>query len=260
MSSNGVPRTLKFLRTLNGGMTQEQLAQRLSVSTSLIAKFETARQIPLPDTAEQIDDVFGSGTLVQETAEDARNAVPPDWFQPWPEYEAQAEMLRGYESTYVPGLLQTEAYARAVLAVGMLAPEVAEQRLAHRLARQVTVFDRRTPPVTSFIVDEAALRRGDPVMMKEQLLHLVEMSRRDRVLLHVVPLDAGLYAGQLGNFALATLPDGATVAYAENPVDGRTYEEPAKVGIFVNAWEAIRSVALPRDASRDLIARMAEEL
>jgi len=260
VSSNGVPRTLKFLRTLNGGMTQEQLAQRLSVSTSLIAKFETARQIPLPDTAEQIDDVFGSGTLVQETATDARNAVPPDWFQPWPEYEAQAEMLRAYQATYVPGLLQTEAYARAVLAVGMLAPEVAEQRLAHRLARQVTVFDRRTPPVTSFIVDEAALRRGDPVMMKEQLLHLVDMSRSDRVLLHVVPVDAGLYAGQSGNFILATLPDGATVAYTENPVDGRTYEEPAKVAALVNAWEAIRSVALPQDMSRDLIARMAEEL
>ncbi|WP_326550980.1 helix-turn-helix domain-containing protein [Micromonospora sp. NBC_01813] len=260
MSNNGVPRILKFLRTLNDGMTQEQLAQQLSVSTSLIAKFETARQIPLPDTAEQIDGIFGSGSLVQETADDARKAVPPDWFQPWPEYEAEADMLRWYEPNYVPGLLQTEAYARAVLAVGMLPPDVAEQRLAHRLARQATVFDRKTPPITSFIVDEAALRRGDRVMMKEQLLHLVEMSQRDRVLLHVVPLDAGLYAGQPGNFILATLPTGATVAYTEGQLDGRTYQEPTKIAALVNAWEAIRSVALPQDQSRDLIARMAEEL
>ncbi|MFY1635602.1 helix-turn-helix domain-containing protein [Solwaraspora sp. WMMB335] len=260
MSNNGVPRILKFLRATNGGMTQEQLAQRLNVSTSLVAKFETARQIPMPDTAEQIDAVFSSGTLVKETVADARQAAPPQWFQPWPDYEAEAEMLRGYEPTYVPGLLQTEAYARAVLAAGLLQPDVAEQRLAHRLARQSTVFDRKSPPICSFIVDEAALRRGDPVMMKEQLLHLAEMAQRTRVLLHVVPLSVGLYAGQPGNFVLATLTSGANVAYLEDQVDGHTIQEPAKVAALVSVWEAIRSVALPRDASRDLIARMAEEL
>lgn len=80
--ANGVPRILKFLRA-QAGMTQESLAERLHVSTSLIAKFETARLVPMPDTARQIDGVFSSGDLVQETANEARKSPAEEWFRPW---------------------------------------------------------------------------------------------------------------------------------------------------------------------------------
>lgn len=251
---------MKFLRATNGGLTQERLAERLNVSTSLIAKFETARLVPMPDTARNLDEVFGSGDLIQELAAEARKAGPPEWFRPWPDLEREATSLRSHEPTYVPGLLQTEAYARAVLATSLLTPDEVEAHLAIRLERQAAVFGRDKPPVCTFMIDECALLRGDPAVMKEQLEHLVELSARPRLFVHVVPRSAGFYAGQMGNFVLAALPGGGEVAYLEDPVTGRMVTDPDKVAGFVCTWDAIRSAALPRDMSRDLIRRMASEL
>ncbi|GIG90867.1 helix-turn-helix domain-containing protein [Plantactinospora endophytica] len=260
MSNNGVPQILKFLRTLNGGMTQEQVAARLNVSTSLIAKFETSRLVPMPDTAKQIDELFGSGDLVQSTAAAARKTTPQEWFRQWPDVEREAVAIRWHEANYVPGLLQTEAYARAVLTSGLFDADEVEEQLTLRMERQAAVFGREKPPVGTFVVDELALMRGEPrPMLKEQLAHLVEMSTRQLVFIHVVPRSAGLYAGQMGPLILASLPGGGDVAFLEDQAAGRLLAEPDQVAAMARAWDAIRSVALPRDMSRDLIVRMANE-
>jgi len=259
VSNDGLPLILKFLRG-NQGMTQEQVAERLSVSTSLIAKFETGRLVPMPDTAEQLDGVLGSGSLVRELATKARKGGAPEWFQPWPEIEREAVSLRWHEPNWVPGLLQTEAYARAVLRTGLLNSDVAEEQLALRLERQAAVFGRERPPVCTFTVDELALLRGEPSLMKAQLAQIAEMSTRQLVFVHVVPRSAGLYVGQTGPLVLAALPGGSDVAYLEDQAAGRVLTGPDQVAAMVRAWDAIRSVALPRDMSRDLIARVANEL
>ena len=230
------------------------------MSTSLIAKFETARLIPLDDTAKLLDGLYGSGTLIQENAREARSTAPPDWFQPWPDYEARAVSLRWYEPTFVPGPLQTEQYAREVLAAGLLTPDEAEERLALRLERQAVALGGDRPPIATFIVDEFALMRGEPATLKEQLDHLVELSKQPRVFIHVVPRTAGLYVGQSGNFIVASLPGGVDVAYLEDQLSGKVVTDLDLIAKAVRAWDAIRSVALPRDMSRDLIQRMADEL
>lgn len=241
-------------------MTQEQVAGRLNVSTSLIAKFETGRHVPMPDTAEQLDEVLASGELVQKVAGRARKGGTPDWFQPWPEIEREATSLRGHEPNFVPGLLQTEAYARAVLRAGLLNRDQAEEQLALRLERQAAVFNRDNPPICTFTVDELALMRGPVDLIKEQLEHLVELSTQQLIFVHVIPRSAGLYVGQTGPLVLASLTGGNDVAYLEDQAAGRVITDPDRVAALVRAWDAIRSVALPRDMSRDLITRMANEL
>jgi transcriptional regulator with XRE-family HTH domain len=260
VSNNGVPRILKFLRALHGGMTQEQLAQRLHVSTSLIAKFETARQVPMPDTAEQIDQVFGSGTLVQETADDARKTAPPDWFRPLAEVEKDALTIRQYEPNVIPGLLQTEEYARAILHSGILTPAKADEYLTIRMTRQSDVLRQDDPPVCQFIIDENALRRGDPEVMRRQLEYLVEAGADPRVLIQVTPASAGWHPGQNGPLTLATLRDGSTVGFVDDQVAGRLVTDPRLVADLERAWQAICGVALPRDQSRELIMKLVKEL
>ncbi|MFY1673441.1 helix-turn-helix domain-containing protein [Plantactinospora sp. WMMB334] len=259
MNNSDLPLILKFFRG-SRGMTQEQLAGRLSVSTSLIAKFETGRLVPMPDTAPRLDEALESGDLIQKLSARARKEGAPDWFQQWPEIEREAASLRGHESNFVPGLLQTEAYARAVLRAGLLSDDEAEKQLALRLERAAAVFRRERPPVCTFTVDELALTRGPADLMKDQLEHLADLSTQQLIFVHVVPRSAGLYVGQTGPLVLASLPGGGDVAFLEDQAEGRVITDPDRVAALVRAWDAIRSVALPRDMSRDLITRMANEL
>ncbi|MDG4765722.1 helix-turn-helix transcriptional regulator [Solwaraspora sp. WMMD406] len=260
MSNNGVPRTLRYLRAANGGLTQEQLAQRLHVSTSLIAKFETGRQIPRPDTAKKIDDLFGSAPLIDETAAEARRTAAPDWFRPLAEVEKEALTLRQFEPNVIPGLLQTEEYARAILRSGTLTPAKADEYLAVRMARQSDVFGQDDPPVCQFIIDENGLRRGDPMILRPQLEHLAEVGTDPRVLIQVAPASAGWHPGQNGQLTLASLRDGSSVGFVDDQLAGRLVTDPELVADLEHAWQAISGVALPCDQSRDLIMKLVKEL
>ncbi|MGI5212201.1 helix-turn-helix domain-containing protein [Plantactinospora sp. CA-290183] len=255
--SSSLAMALRHLRSAKG-LTQEQAAEAIRVSASLIAAFETDRRIPLPDTAQRLDQLFGSGNLVATMAAEARRGAAPEWFRPFGDYEREAVALRTFEPLYVPGLLQTEAYARAVLAGGLLDAEQAEARLAIRLDRQATILDGPRPPLATFVVDEAALLRGDPEIMREQVAHLIELSHRPRVFLHLVPFSAGVYVGQSGAFALVTLEDGADVAFMEDQLTGRLIPEPEPLAILVRAWDGVRSVALPRDLTRAALSKMVD--
>lgn len=112
----------------------------------------------------------------------------------------------------------------------------------------------------TFILDELALLRGDPAVMKEQLAHLAAMAERPRVFVHVVPRSAGIYAGLMGNFILASLSGAGMVGFIEDQVAGKLITDPERLTTLNQTWDAVRSVALPRDMSWDLIRRMASEL
>lgn len=243
----------------NRGLTQEQTAEAVHVSGSLIAMFETGRRIPQPDTAERLDELLATGDLIGKMAAEARRDVQPRWFRPWAEVEREAGSLRCFEPVIVPGLLQTEGYARAVLGSGLHVPEKVEEHVTFRLERQA-LLHRADPPLTVFVVDEAALRRGDPTVRKEQLLHLAEIGLRPRVLIHVVPFEAGPYVGQSGPFTIAATGGGEHLAFLEDQVEGRVVTDPKQVSTLEQAWDAVRAVALPRDQSRELILKQVNEL
>jgi len=253
VSNNGIPRILKHLRA-KSGMTQEGLAGRLNVSTSLIAKFETGRLIPMLDTARQVDEVFDSGKLVQETALDARRSTPTEeWFRPWIDREEQATMLRWWELTLVPGLLQTEEYACTILTdVGSV--KDIETALAGRLARQQILYRDADPTRLVAVLDESVLRReiGGPEVMHGQLLALLRACERPNILVQVLPTGR-THPGLNGSFVLASV-DGRTVGF----IDGNVVESLAGTTRLDEVWERVRGYALPVDQSHEMITKEAE--
>lgn len=258
MSHNALPRILKFLRASNS-LTQERLAEQLNVSTSLIAKFETARLIPMPDTAKAMDDLFGTGELIQETAAEVRKTTPPEWFRPWPDIEAEAESLRWFEPLLIPGLLQTEAYTRAVLVGGKLTEEETTETIAIRAVRQSATLDRVSPPMFTAIICEASLRRGAPDIAKGQLEHLLDVGHRTRVQILVIPETDELHAGLSGSLVIAGMPNGERIGYVDDQLRGRVTTDAAELTALERTWDALSGLALPLAQSRDLIMKVLDE-
>ncbi|MEQ4305212.1 helix-turn-helix transcriptional regulator [Plantactinospora sp. B6F1] len=258
---SNLPARLKGLRA-ERGVTQDQVAESVQVSKSLIAAFETSRLAPQQDTAATLDAFFETGDEIQKLSTEARkNRKPgPSWFRPWRNVEETAVILRYFQATLIPGLLQTEAYARAVFAsTGLHSDDEVANRVAQRMERQAAILDREDRPAFVFIIDAAALRCGPPEISKDQLLHLADTGARSNIFIHVVPDSAGLHAGRSGSFTLAILEDGGTVGLLDDFYEDRVIAEPTRVTDLERTWHAIAAVALPCDQSRDLILRLVND-
>lgn len=256
---NNLPALLKKLRA-EQGLTQDQVGEAVRISGSSIAAFETGRQIPQPDTSVRLDEVLNSGDQVQRASVDAREAARPGWFRAWAGAEERAATLRYHETSLVPGLLQTEEYARSVLDNGLRGLGEVEEKLAVRMERQAAILDRENPPTCAFTMDAAALRCGPPDVAKQQLEHLVDIGKRSNIFIHVIPESAGVHPGRSGSFALAMLDNGAVAGCLEDLLEGRTVTDAQTLIELDRLWHAISAVALPCDQSRDLILKMVNEL
>lgn len=244
------------LAMIQAGETRESLAEKVGVDPKSVVRWVSARHIPHPRTRVKVAAVLGK---------DAEALFPPErpdapWFRSWLDAERDAIALRSYQPLLVPGLLQTEAYARAVLTdAGLIAPEAVEPLVRSRLERQ-DILDRTPPPTLTAIVDECALRRalGGPDIMRGQLQHLITMvTERPRVRVLVVPATAGGYAGLNGPFVLATLKH-RTLAYLDTQLAGETVDDPTKVSALLSSWESCSREALPHRQSVQLIKEIAE--
>jgi len=208
---------LKVARS-RAGLSQEQLGDKIGYSASLVAKIETCRGAPTLDFAQRGDDALETGGTLARMHKFVGKAPFPSWFRPFVDYEAGATSLRLFEHVLVPGLLQTEDYARAVLATRPNTTEEEIDRLVSaRLARQ-EILARDDPPLLWVVLDEGVLHRevGDnSEVMRGQLLHLAQMSRRPNVTVEVVPYSAGAHSGLLGAFAVAEFEDAPAIAYLE---------------------------------------------
>jgi transcriptional regulator with XRE-family HTH domain len=243
------------------GMSRDELAAKTSYSPSLIAMIETGRRSPSRKLAELLDVVFSlPGTFAR--AEKRLRDVPfPASFRPFVPHEAEATTLRWYEHSLVPGLLQTEDYARAVLSTRPNTTEdEIEELLAARMRRQ-EVLSRDDPPLLYILLDEGVLYRevGTAQVMFAQLVHLAYMSRHPNITIQVVPYSAGAHSGLLGSFVMAELDDLPAIAYLETAAEGETAEDPSVVARIALTFDNLRSKALPDVASRDMIMKVAEE-
>ncbi|MDG4828355.1 helix-turn-helix transcriptional regulator [Solwaraspora sp. WMMD1047] len=261
MSSHvgGLGRILKFARA-KSGLTQDQLAERMHVSTSLIAKFETNRLLPQPDTARRLDAVLEAGTLFQELTAEGRAFVGhPLWIRPWLELESNATMVRSFEPLIVPGLLQTPEYARAILTDGNTRLRNIDDAVAERLGRADILHRPEDECRLAAIVDEAVLRRpvGGPKVMADQLHAIARACALPNVGVAVVPSSVGAYPGVNGPLAIATV-GGRNVAFMDGPLGGEVTEDPERVAALEEVWELIREYALPRTQSLELVMEVAE--
>jgi len=179
-------------------------------------------------------------------------ATPP-WFRSWVQHEQRAATLRMWQPSILSGLLQTEDYARAILATEPgVADEDVTARLTARLARQA-ILTRDDPPAAWFLVDEAALRRrvGSPEIMAVQMAHLAGVARLPNVTIQVVP-DIE-HAGLLGGFAIAE-----HAAYVETAVAGQVFEDAEIIAGLLTRFDTLRNEALRGSESLALIERMCE--
>ncbi|WFE29469.1 helix-turn-helix transcriptional regulator [Solwaraspora sp. WMMD791] len=163
-------------------VSQDQLAPKINYSASTIAAVETGRRRPTMTLAVGADEALDTGGLLAEMLDLINKKQSPSWFASWRTVEDRAVKLRTYEPLLVPGLLQTEEYARAVFTgTGLYTPDGVEEQVSMRLDRQ-RLLTREKPPVFVAVVDEGALRRivGDTVVQLEQLNYLLKLINERR--------------------------------------------------------------------------------
>ncbi|MGV9215167.1 helix-turn-helix domain-containing protein [Micromonospora sp. RB23] len=243
------------------GLSQAALAEALSYSGALVAKVETSERRPSLDFARRCDVVLAAdGRFERIQRRISRETVVP-WFRDWAGIEQETTALRWFEPLCVPGLLQTEGYARALLTGGgLFAPDEIEQHVSARLDRQ-GLLTRDRPPLITALIDEHVLRRdvGGSGVMREQIQHLVKLgSAFPRVRIQVVPDLAGAYAGLGGPFVIATAPQGEDLVYLAGQRHGQVIDRSDYVRQMVEVWESIRGEALSHGQSLDLMAEVAE--
>ncbi|GAB2813786.1 helix-turn-helix transcriptional regulator [Actinoallomurus bryophytorum] len=239
-------RELKHYRQA-AGLTQAELAQRINYSTSLISQIETGQVPATVEFAESCDKQLTTGGTLTRTLDYRKGSAFPTWFGKWLPYEQGADVLRTFQPNVIYGLLQTEAYARALL----------DGDVTARMERQL-ILDQAEPPTLHVVLDETVLWRnvGGAEVMYEQLMHLVESSSRS-IKIQVLPSDVNL--GTQGPFVLATLENGSTAAYLETAVRGLVTVAPDDIARAEALWESIKAEALPLGMSKELIKRTAEE-
>lgn len=236
------------------GWSREQLAAEMNFSASLIDKIERDQRPPTKPFAESADAALKLDGLLERIRRDSlRQHAVPDWLRPWDDILHQATTLRVFNPLVVPGLLQTERYARAQLRSGD--PEQTDDRVVARMERQRELFTREKPPTVAVLLDETVLRRqlGDPATMREQLIHLTECPAG----VQVVPTGAETCLGLDGAFEYAAL-DGHGYVYVETPARGFLLDDREVVSQVAERWGTLVAEALPLRQSRDLIMGAAE--
>ncbi|MDH2426595.1 helix-turn-helix transcriptional regulator [Sphaerisporangium sp. TRM90804] len=241
------------------GLSQAQLATAVvGYSPSFVAMVETGRRFPKPDFAERCDRTLNTGGILARLTEDlVCRAMPPEWLGKWLQIESTATALLSYQPLLVPGLLQTESYAREVIGTSGRPFDVDDQVTA-RLARQ-SILDGDRRPMLVVVLDECVLRRpvGGAQVMHDQILHLLDTVRRPEVVIQIVPLEAGAYSGLAGPFVVADMA-GREVVYVDNALSGDVIEHAPDVATLKRLWESLRAEALPMKQSIELMAKVAE--
>lgn len=244
------------------GLTQAKLGELIVMSPQMIAHFEAARRKPRLDDAKRLDQALCSDGFffrMRRTLEDARFA---HHFSTVKDLEGLATMIQCYGSALIPGLLQTEAYAVAVLRAGLQNPAAGnvEQRVAGRLER-AHILEDPSKPVMCVLLDEHALRRpvGGHMSMARQLRHVASLVRRGRLRFHVLPFSVGAHALLESMVTLMWFADAPPLAYVEGLNTGRLLDDPAVVEACKASFDLALGDALSAAQSLALIEEVAEE-
>ncbi|MGW2037235.1 helix-turn-helix domain-containing protein [Streptomyces virginiae] len=251
-------RQLKRFR-VRAGLERTEFGERLGYSVSTIAAYEQGRRVPPPEVIDQADELLDAGGVLKEMKEEVERAQFPAFFRDAARLETQAVELHVYATKAVPGLLQTEEYARAVFTMSrpLLPDETVEQRVAARLARQ-EIFVHVPLPTISFIVEESVLRRplGGRGVMRGQLEQIMLLGQRRNVEIQVMPTDVEEHAGLEGPFTLIETRDGRRIAYVEGYKDSRLHTDRKPVRELEEQYGILRAQALTPRASLIFVEKL----
>jgi transcriptional regulator with XRE-family HTH domain len=256
------------------GLTIERVAKRLECSDSKISRIEKGQVSVVPRDVQDLLDLYQVDNWKrEELLQLARQARRRPWWEvefhdlplAYASYFAAAAAIRTYQVLLVPGLLQTEDYARAVLRAlraGLEPPDV-EGRVEFRI-RQQAILGRPEPPHLHAVLDETVLRRpvGSASVMREQLKRLVELAEYPNVTLQILPFAAGEHAGMDGPFTILEFDQAGEldVVYVENTTNDVLLEETDAVARYRVLFAHLCEQALDPDESRSFISKASEGL
>lgn len=261
------------------GLSFEQAGQALDVTHATIRRMEKAEVgLKIPYVEKLLitygittpEEIGGFLALAREANRPGWwhnfRDVLPDWFSAFVSLEGEASVIRAYEPHYVPGLLQTPAYARAVLRAGQphTASEEIERLVALRVERQSLVRRADKPPLLWVVMDETVLRRpiGGRKVMREQIDALAAAAELPNVRLQVIPFSSGPHPAMYGpfhifRFQLQEIPD---IAYAESLVGGVYFDERDDVSTFLEALDRMCAQAAPAQSTTAILDGMRKEI
>ncbi|GHB27774.1 helix-turn-helix domain-containing protein [Streptomyces chryseus] len=244
-------RQLKRFR-VRAGLERPEFGSMTGYSVSTIAAYEQGRRVPPPKFIDRADEVLDAGGVLQEMKEEVARAQYPAFFRDAARLEAEAVELHVYANQAVPGLLQTDEYARAVFGMWrpLLGEETITQRVTARLARQ-DIFARMPMPTISFVIEEATLRRplGGAGVLRGQLEQVLLVGQQRNVELQVLPTKREEHAALGGPFTLIETREGRRIAYVEAHKDSRLHTERSSVREFEEQYGILRAQGLtPRES------------
>ncbi|MDB1088109.1 helix-turn-helix transcriptional regulator [Streptomyces sp. ACA25] len=245
------------------GLSQQELGERVFCSGTYVGQFESAVRRPQVDLSRQFDEVLESGKHFLRLCKLARASKHPDYFADAAELEKLARTISEYAPMLVPGLLQTDAYARALTraTLPLASEEEVEEHVRARMDRQ-QLLDGTTRPQLWAVLHETVLRvpMGGPAVMREQLLHIADQARKRRVLVQVLPFAAAMDASLNSMASLMTFEDAPPVVYAESTHTGQLVEDLALVARYQRSYDLVRAAALSPRASLALIESAVKDL
>ncbi|TDU77509.1 helix-turn-helix transcriptional regulator [Streptomyces sp. KS 21] len=244
------------------GLSQTELGEPLFVSGSFIGQLEAGTRRMHIEFARQMDEILGTDGFFTRNCGAAAKSKYPDHFAAAAEAEALAKAIREYAPQLIPGLLQTEAYAREVFRAYQptAVEEAIDELVTNRLARAALLSDPTTPLLWC-VLDEAVLRRAgeNKAVLAEALRHIARLIRSDRIIVQVLPFSAGLHAGLLGSLKLMSFEDAPPLAYVQGMGTGQLFDDPATVTHHTLTYDLLTANALSPRKSLALIESVAEE-
>ncbi|MFI8264736.1 MULTISPECIES: helix-turn-helix domain-containing protein [unclassified Streptomyces] len=240
------------------GLKQAALGGIVYCTGSLIGQIETTKRVPTRDFSERVDAALGTDGHFSRLVGLVLRSVLPTWFQAYAEMEARATFISAYQAQVVYGLLQTEAYARAVLATGM--PDRLDELVAARMERHRILYREKSPTVW-VVLDEGVLHRpiGGREVMRAQLSHLLSFHENRWVQIQVLPYAAGQHAGLIGSFNALRFDSDPEIVYTEDLIAGHMTANPDVVREASLRYAHLQAAALSVEDSAALITRVMEE-
>ncbi|MFJ3222704.1 helix-turn-helix domain-containing protein [Streptomyces sp. NPDC086783] len=252
----------------DAGLKHKDVAEQLMVSQSKISHLENGNRAISPRDVRDMCAIYGvtDQHVIDALMEMARESGQHGWWHAYGDVpqsvyiglETDAACLHTYESMVIPPLLQTPAYAHAVIgkAIPLLTPEQASARLKVQLRRQHRIYDPARPLRLRVVLDESALRRvvGSPDVMREQLEHLTSLGAEPHITVQVLPYTAGAHPGLSGQFSILKFADSSTaspVVYLERPPSDLYLEKTSDVQHYSVLYDHLQSQALSPGSSRD---------
>jgi transcriptional regulator with XRE-family HTH domain len=261
-------------------LTQEQVVAAMDWSLSKIIRIESGSVGISTNDLRALLRLYGVSdpARLEDLVELARTSRQPSWWGKYRdgisskylqfiEYEEAASIIRVYEPLILPGLLQTEAYARAVIqelgSSSDISEDTAEARVAARIARQ-ELLGQENAPRLAFVIDEAAIRRltGQRELRQSQTARLIEMARRPNVTIEIVPFSAGLHRGMVESFIILEFPDpeDSDILFLESSRDLIfSQDEAGEIGGYREVFEHLRSISLGPEGSLAFLTNFASE-